>query len=68
MSYLIYDESGELIDVLEFESVKDLETYKKLNPEFVVNSTDTSIEPLFEDDDFAGEDNYYEDDELPARW
>ena len=64
MSYLIYDESGELVDVLEFDSPEELESYKQLNPQFVVDSTNTSVEPLFEDDEYIEEDDYFEDDDI----
>lgn len=64
MSYLIYDENGELVDVLEFDSPKELESYKQLNPQFVVDSIDMSVEPLFEDDEYIAENNYFEDDDI----
>jgi len=62
MSYLIYDEDGELVDVLEFNSLKELESYKQHNPQYNVEYPNISSEPLFEDEDYIDENTYYEDD------
>jgi len=40
MSHLIYDETGELIDVMDFDNNTALEAYKKLNPAYSVMTTD----------------------------
>lgn len=65
MSYLIYNEFGELIDVLVFDSPEELESYKKLHPQFLVENIEVDVPVNYEFDD--NEDDYendgiYEDD------
>lgn len=36
MDYLIYDEDGELIDVLHFENHKSLDSYRAKNPNNII--------------------------------
>lgn len=62
MSYLIYDQDGELFDVLNFESSKELEIFKKENPKLTVEYTDEYIEPIFSEDLIDDEDYLDEDD------
>lgn len=51
MSHLIYDETGELIDVMDFENNTVLEAYKKLNPKFSVITADELNEISFVDEE-----------------
>lgn len=65
MSYLIYNEFQELIDVLVFDSPEELESYKKLHPQFLVENIEVDVPVNYEFDD--NEDDYendgiYEDD------
>ena len=51
MSHLIYDETGELIDVMDFENNTALEAYKKHNPKFSVIKADELNEISFVDEE-----------------
>lgn len=50
--YLILDESGELMDVLEFDSMDQVKAYKLANPQHEVQSTvDLSSLYLLDEDE-----------------
>ena len=56
MIYLVFDKDGELYDVLEFESDKQLEDFKAKNSELSVKSPNF-IEGL----ELEDEEDFYED-------
>lgn len=43
MTYLIYDESGEMLDVMDFETPTEATTYLQANPTHSVELTDTEL-------------------------
>jgi hypothetical protein len=51
MSHLIYDEIGELIDVMDFDNAPALAAYKKSNPVYSVLMTDELNDLSFIDDE-----------------
>jgi len=56
MDYLIYNQEGELLDVLNFETSKELDTYKAQNPLLIIEETDeTEVgeDDLFIEDSFG---------------
>jgi hypothetical protein len=62
MKYLVFsNETSELIDVLDFSTARELETYLSKNPEFYAEESDELDEDFFleEDDEYAGE--FYEE-------
>lgn len=55
MDYLIYDECGNFIDVLKFNSTEELNKYKSANPKYNLEKADDIIfdeEDLVEEEDF----------------
>ncbi len=64
MSHLIYDETGELIDVMDFENLTALSAYKKANPVYSVLPTEELNEQLF----LAEEDEELDIDEEEPLW
>lgn len=64
MSHLIYDETEELIDVMDFENLTILAAYKKANPAYSVLPTEELNEQLF----LAEEDEELDIDEEEPLW
>ena len=63
MSHLIFDQDGELIDVLNFENTKELKKFREKYPTYVVIDESEAMEdPGFADDEFIHDDG--EDDIL----
>lgn len=56
MTYLIFNSEGEMIDALVFDSEEELNSFKELNPTFVVEEEAIDIEGLDLEDD-SDEDN-----------
>lgn len=59
-AYLIYDEEGEMFDVLNFNTPEELKTYQQLNPTYSVKMADSALDDsLFiesiEDEEFIDE-------------
>lgn len=53
MDYLIYDEDGELIDVLHFKNHKDLDAYRAKNSSnIIIKAEDMLYIDPNEDDDY----------------
>jgi hypothetical protein len=44
MLHLIYDEDGELLEVLDFKTPTEIKAYKHLNPSHVVELADPILE------------------------
>lgn len=57
MDYLIYDQDGELIDVLNFKTHKDYDAYKAKNPNAIILKAEDIV---FEEDN----DDLYDDYEI----
>jgi hypothetical protein len=69
MSYLIYDEDGELFEVMNFQTPEEIKTYKQCNPSHTIEMADPSVEEFFlsnidDDTDFDDLDIAEEDDSL----
>ena len=63
MSHLIFDQDGELIDVLNFENTKELKKFREKYPTYVViDESEAAEDPGFADDEFINDDG--EDDIL----
>ena len=63
MSHLIFDQDGELIDVLNFENTKELKKFREKYPTYVViDESEATEDPRFADDEFIDDDG--EDDIL----
>ena len=63
MSHLIFDQDGELIDVLNFENTKELKKFREKYPTYVViDESEATEDPGFADDEFVHDDG--EDDIL----
>lgn len=56
MTYLIFNSEGEMIDALVFDSEEELNSFKELNPTFIVEEEAIDIEGLDLEDD-SDEDN-----------
>ena len=54
MFYLVFDKDDELIDVLNFETLEELEKYKQVNPDMIVKEDKDFL--FLETDDFTEED------------
>lgn len=54
MDYLILDDDGELIDVLNFDSQKAIDKYKSANPTHTVTIAEDMI---FEEDNLSMDDD-----------
>ena len=59
MTYLLFDESGEFVDALKFETNEELDNFKINNPTVTVKA---------EDDFEEQEDEYFEYDEDEDEW
>lgn len=63
MSHLIFDQDGELIDVLNFENTKELKKFREKYPTYVViDESEATEDSGFADDEFINDDG--EDDIL----
>jgi len=51
MKYLIFDETGELFDVLEFNSIDEINNYMNLNPLHAVQLATEEIDDIDSEDD-----------------
>ena len=58
MAYLIFNQEEELLDVLNFTSPEELETYKGANPTHIIREEDDQI--FFEDDLFPEDEDELE--------
>ena len=61
MKYLVFDQDGEMLDVLDFESIDTLALYKAENPTYIIKNEDSLLDEdnfIFEDDPF----DLFEDD------
>lgn len=67
MSHLIYDEDGELLEVMDFKTPAELKAYKHLNPSHLVELADPTLEEtlLSDIDDEDLEIDIPDDDALP---
>lgn len=64
MDYLIYDEEGEFIDVIQFESQEALASYKQANPfHFLELAEDIEEHFLIEDELDELDDELLEDED-----
>jgi len=61
MSYLIYDEDGELIDVFQFDTPEEIKAYKHLNPSHSIELADPELEESLLSDSEGEE--FYSDEE-----
>lgn len=53
MDYLIYDQSNELIDILNFKTSKEYDAYKIKNPKHIlIKAEDNIFENEIYDEDF----------------
>lgn len=52
MTYLITNREGDIIDVLDFNSDKEIKEYLDNNPNHSVDSAEVQDNLTFEDDDF----------------
>jgi hypothetical protein len=58
MNYLVFDQEGELLDVLTFNSNDDLTLFKSTNPTYVIREEEDFI--IDEDDFFTEDDEGFE--------
>lgn len=65
MTYLIFDQEEELLDVLNFDSENELILYKSENPTHIVRKEDDLIES---DDIFIDDDDFFVEDEDINEW
>lgn len=65
MAYLIFDEENELLDILNFNSEKELQLYKSENPTHSLCNEDDLIES---DDIFIDDDDFFVEDEDINEW
>lgn len=63
MSYLIYDEVGELIDVLPLTTPEEIKAYKHLNPSHSLELADSELEEQLLSDAEDDEDYFSDEDE-----
>ena len=69
MTYLIFDEDEELLDVLNFESKEELLLYKSKNPTHIVRDEDDLLFIEDEDDIYnSNGDVYVDTEEFGDEW
>ena len=63
MNYLIFDENSELFDVLDFATIGDVLSYKKLNPNHSLQ-IETDLLSLEDTIFIEDEENFIDDDTI----
>lgn len=68
MTYLIYNEEGDLIDVMNFETNQERIAYEENNPNHILYESDDELDDdLIDDEDDLfdeGDEEIYDDDDI----
>lgn len=65
MTYLIFNQEGEMIDALVFNSEKELNNFKDLNPDFIVEEEGLDAAEFLDEDLEDEESENYNDIDNP---
>ena len=63
MNYIVFDQDGEMLDVLNFDSFDELALFKAENPTFIIKHEDELPEDYFEEIEDEDDSDVISDDE-----